>query len=61
MAKSVMGVTAPTPRPTLWAAIYAIGYLGLPMVAVLALLDVALYLVFRHLLGVCYGITCFFG
>ncbi|MCB2055136.1 MAG: hypothetical protein KDE35_12955 [Geminicoccaceae bacterium] len=56
--RSVAGVSAPTPRPTRWALIYALVYLGLPLVAVLGLADLLLYLFFTHVLGRCYGLFC---
>jgi hypothetical protein len=48
----------PAPRPTKWAAIYVLLYLGIPAVGILALLDLVLFLVFRYGFGRCYGIGC---
>ncbi len=48
----------PAPRPTPWAAIYALIYVGIPVIGILALLDLVLYLVFRYGFDRCYGIGC---
>ena len=48
----------PAPRPTPWAAIYALLYIGVPAIGILALVDLVLYLVFRYGFGRCYGIGC---
>ena len=55
-----MGVIAPTPRPTRRAVLYAVGFFGLPLVALLALLDIILYFLFERMFGICYGISCLF-
>lgn len=60
LAKSVMGVTAATPKPTIGALFYGLVYFALPIVSLLLVIDVGLYLAFRHLLDRCYGITCVF-
>lgn len=52
------GLAIPAPRPTPWAAIYAALYLGVPLIAALALVDLVLYLVFRYGFDRCYGIGC---
>lgn len=54
----VHGHHLPPPRPTRWALLYALVYLGLPLVGLLALLDLVLYLVVTVLLGRCYGLHC---
>jgi hypothetical protein len=36
-------------------------WLGLPLLAVLVLLDLALYLVFTQMLSRCYGLACWLG
>lgn len=54
----VRGHHLPPPRPTRWALLYALLYLGLPLVGLLALLDLVLYLVVTVLLGRCYGLHC---
>ena len=56
---TVAGHFLPPPRPTRWAALYALGLVGLPLVLALLLLDAALYLVFTRLLDRCYGLACF--
>ncbi|GBD42842.1 hypothetical protein HRbin40_00298 [bacterium HR40] len=58
---SVGGHYLPPPRPTGWAvAIVLLGF-GLPVVGVLAVLDLLLYLLFTRVFGLCYGLSCFFG
>jgi hypothetical protein len=49
------------PRPTAWAALYALVWLGLPVLVVLLVADLLLYLAFTRLLSRCYGIACLFG
>jgi hypothetical protein len=56
--RRVRGHLLPPPRPTRWALIYVLLYLGLPIVGLLALLDLVLYLVLTVLLGRCYGLHC---
>ena len=60
MAK-VRGREVPGPRLTAWGALMIVVWLGLPLLAALALLDVLLYLVFARLLGRCYGLACWLG
>ena len=60
-ARQVAGYALPPPRPTVWAALYLLLYLGLPLLAVLFLVDLGLYLGFTLLLGRCYGIACLLG
>ena len=60
-ASQVAGHTLPPPRPTGWAVLYALLYLGLPLLALLLLADLALYLGFTRLLGRCYGLACLIG
>lgn len=55
---SVRGYRIPPPRPTRWALAYALLYLGLPVVALLALLDLLLYGIVTLGLGRCYGLAC---
>jgi hypothetical protein len=55
---SLHGLSLPSPRLTWWGALAIVIWLGLPLLAVLALLDAFLYVVFTHLLGGCYGIFC---
>lgn len=63
MAKpaSVEGHVIPSPRPTWWAVRCALLYVGAPLVGLLLALDAVLYLVFRLVLGRCYGVFCLFG
>lgn len=56
----IRGVTAPTPRPTPWAWIYAIVFVALPFIGILLLADAGLYLFFKYVLGRCYGVFCLF-
>jgi len=51
----------PGPRLTAWGALMIVVWLGLPLLAALALLDALLYLVFARLLGRCYGFGCWLG
>lgn len=57
----VQGHILPPPRPTRWAVIYALVYLGLPLIGVLALIDLLLWWAFDRLLGWCYGVACLLG
>jgi hypothetical protein len=61
MPTRIRGYHAPGPRLTRWGALAIVLYLGLPLLAVLALADLALYLVFTGLLGRCYGLLCWLG
>ena len=56
----IKGFSAPTPRPTGWALIYVLVFVAAPLIGMLALLDLALYLFFEHVLGMCYAIFCLF-
>lgn len=60
MAK-VRGRAVPGPRLTSWGALMIVVWLGLPLLAVLALADLLLYLVFALALGRCYGLGCWLG
>lgn len=59
--RRVRGHDLPPPRPTRWAVLYALLYLGLPLLGALALLDIVLYLLVTVVLGRCYGILCLLG
>ena len=59
--RPVPGRHLPPPRPTLWAALYALLFLGVPLVGLLLLADLVLYLVFTGWLGRCYGLLCLAG
>lgn len=58
MSAKIRGRSAPAPRLTLWGVLAILGYLGLPLLAALALADLLLYLAFTRLLGRCYGLLC---
>ncbi len=58
---AVAGRHLPAPRPTGWAVLHVLLWLGLPLLALLLALDLLLLLVFRGLLGRCYGILCLLG
>jgi thiosulfate reductase cytochrome b subunit len=49
-----MGYRIPEPRPTLAAVWLAILYVGIPLLVVTGLLDLAMQLVF----GICTGLWC---
>lgn len=51
----------PGPRLTAWGALMIVVWLGLPLLAVLALADLILYLLFELVLGRCYGLGCWLG
>ncbi|WP_300544039.1 hypothetical protein [Maricaulis sp.] len=52
--RTVMGYRIPEPRPTLAAVWLAILYVGIPLLVVTGLLDLAMQLVF----GICTGLWC---
>lgn len=57
----VRGRAIPGPRLTAWGVLAILVHLGLPLLAVLGVLDLLLYLVFTRLLGRCYGLLCWLG
>ena len=61
MSAKIRGHAAPAPRLTRWGVLAILAYLGLPLLAVLALADFLLYLAFTRLLGRCYGLLCWLG
>ena len=61
MSARIRGHVAPAPRLTRWGVLAIPTYLGLPLLAVLALADLLLYLAFTRLLGRCYGLLCWLG
>ncbi len=61
MSARIRGHAAPAPRLTRWGVLAILAYLGLPLLAVLALADFLLYLAFTRLLGRCYGLLCWLG
>ena len=54
----VHGHVIPAPRLTRTALAYFLGYVAAPVLALLLALDVALYLLFRDVFGICYGVLC---
>ena len=56
-----MGQRIAPPRITLGAFAVALKYIVLPVFLGLALLDVAFYFFFQHVLERCYGILCYFS
>ena len=60
-AEGVLGHVIPKRRFTRWAAWYFLLYFCLPVLALGALVDLALYFVFTGLFDRCYAIFCLFG
>lgn len=60
-AAEVAGLHLPPPRPTGWAVLYGVAYLGLPLLVLLLLADLLLHLAVTRLLDRCYGIVCLLG
>lgn len=54
----VRGVRLERRRFTGWAALYFIGFLGLPFLALCLLFDLALYALFTGWLDRCYALLC---
>lgn len=54
-----MGRRIAPSRITFGAAIIMLKYIVLPVLGFLALLDIALYVYFQHVLERCYGILCY--
>ncbi len=54
----IYGHEVPGPRPTLWALVYLLGFVGLPVLTLCLLLDVLLFLAFHVGLGRCYALLC---
>lgn len=61
MSGKIRNQFAPAPRLTGWGVLAILAYLGLPLLAALALADLVLYLAFTRLLGRCYGLLCWLG
>ena len=59
-SKSVMGVDAPGPRLTQGAIWLAVRLVGLPLLLVLLLLDVAIWWLADTIWNVCIGVWCGF-
>lgn len=58
--KSVMGVEAPAPRVTPAAIWLGLRLLGLPLLAGLVVVDIAIWLVAKAIWDVCIGVWCWF-
>lgn len=58
---SVLGHVIPKRRFTRWAAWYFVLYFCLPVLALGALTDALLYVVFTALFGRCYALFCLLG
>lgn len=54
--QTVMGQRIPEPRPTVWAAVWAMLVLGLPVLVVGMAIDGLIQLVTGH----CTGVWCYF-
>jgi hypothetical protein len=54
--QTVMGYRLPEPRPTWQAALWMVVYLGLPLLLLGTLIDLAIQLT----TGICTGLWCFF-
>ncbi|MBM3600492.1 MAG: hypothetical protein FJX35_20010 [Alphaproteobacteria bacterium] len=50
--------TIPRRRYTVWAAIYFVAFVALPILGVSLLLDLALAVIFRHFGLGCFGFWC---
>lgn len=57
---TIAGYRLPPPRPTRHALRYVLLWFGLPLVTLLALVDLLLYVLFTYAFGLCYGIFCLF-
>jgi hypothetical protein len=55
--QTIMGQRIPEPRPTLMAVVWALIYLGLPLLVLGTLIDLAI----QYTTGVCTGWWCWFG
>jgi hypothetical protein len=59
--ETILGVSAPGPRPTLWAAYFFATRFALPVLAIFAALDIAVYLAGRGSDGPCVSLICWLG
>ena len=57
-AQEVMGHRLPAPAITRTGLRLLLTYVALPLIALLALVDLGLYLFFKYALGQCYGVWC---
>lgn len=54
----VMGISAPAPRITPRAIALGVTLVGLPLLAVLVAIDIAIWLAVKLIWGGCYGLWC---
>lgn len=54
----IHGHVIPAPRLTRTALVRFLAYVAAPVLLLLLALDVVLYVVFRDLFGICYGVLC---
>lgn len=59
--QTVLGVTAPGPRPTLWAAYFFATRFALPVLGICLALDGIVYLAGRGSDGPCLSLICWLG
>jgi len=59
--ETVHGVSAPGPRPTFWAVYFFATRFALPVLAVCAALDLAVYVAGRGGDGPCLSVICWLG
>ena len=57
----IMGLDIPRRRFTGWAALYFVIFFCVPLLALCAALDAALYFFLKSSLGICYGLPCWLG
>ncbi|MBM3487159.1 MAG: hypothetical protein FJX67_11100 [Alphaproteobacteria bacterium] len=57
---TIAGVRVPRRRFTIWAAIYFVLFVCVPVLGTTLILDVLIAVAVRHWLGVCYGVFCLF-
>ncbi len=57
-APSVKDLEIPPRKITRWGLLYGLWYVGVPLLMVLAVIDVAMYVLFKHVLDSCYGVFC---
>jgi len=57
---TIRGIAVPRRRFTGWAALYFAAYVGLPVLGLAALLDIAFYFLFAGLFDSCYALLCLF-
>ena len=58
--KEILGKHIPAPRFTLWAVLYFLLYIALPVLAIGFLLDAILFFGFARFFDSCYAILCLF-